>query len=139
MTAQLYGTIASQESVANFEGTKIKWLALYKSDPTLIKGFNPALLTECDFSNYARIDISAGWGAAAIDGNGNGAIVNTLRTFTKTGATPNPTVYGFFYVDTDGTTVRYAQRFADAPYAMTLDGDLIRITPQFVVGGPVFA
>ena len=135
---QLYPTVPELEQNANDLAARIKWLALFKSLFSPSKGFNPALITECDFSGYAKINISAGWIAAVIDGDGNGAALNTLRTFTKTGATSNPNVYGFFYIGTDDVTVLWAQLFTDGPYPMTVDGDIIRITPKIVSSSPVF-
>lgn len=117
---------------------RCKWLGMFKTLFTPVKGFDPALIVECDFSGYARINILAGWAPAAIDSDGNGSCLNTLRTFTKSGATANTDVYGFFYVATDDTTILWGQLFVDGPYPMALDGDLIRITPKIVSSAPVF-
>jgi len=137
-TVQLYPTDLELIQNANDLASRIKWLALFKSAFVPSKGFNPALVVECDFSGYAKINIAAGWAGAAIDADSNGAALNTLRTFTKSGATANASVWGFFYIGTDDTTILWAQLFADGPYPMVLDGDLIRITPKIVSSAPVF-
>ncbi len=133
---QLFPTQFQMEQAANDLASHIKYLGLYQNNPSITKGFNPVSITEADFSNYARIDIGSDWAAAVIDVNGDGMCLNIIRTFTKTGATANATIYGLLYFDTAGTEILWAQPFADGPYPMVLDGDLIRITPKIIQTGP---
>lgn len=133
---QLFPTEFQMLQGANDLASHIQYLGLYQNNPTVNKGFNPLSITECDFSGYARIDILADWAAAVIDGPGDGSCLNVLRTFTKSGATGNAAVYGLLYFDTDNVNILWAQPFADGPYPMVLDGDLIRITPKIIQTGP---
>lgn len=118
----------------------VQKIGLFKNDFTPVKGFDPSLLTECDFSGYAKIDIGSGafpW-PPFINSDGNAEADAAQITFTKTGAVANDNVYGFFYTLLDATKVIAAQRFVDGPYAMSVDGDFIKITPLIVATSPLF-
>lgn len=135
---QLYATDLGMLYAASSAVASANWLGLFKNNVALVRGFNPLLLIEADFSGYSRIHLTGSWsGSPYINGDGNGESVNTLRTFTKSGGVDNPAIYGFFYIS-DGGVIQCGQTFADGPYPMVLDGDLIRITPKWNAGTPVY-
>ena len=138
MTAQLYPTGTELLLAAETEAARIHYVGLFQNPAVLSKGFDPAILTEANFSGYGKINLGGLWGAASIDVNGNGTCVCPQQTFTKGGATPNPFVYGLSYWDVTGLICLHAQIFVDGPYPMVIDGDVIRVTPLLSIAAPIF-
>lgn len=137
-TTQLYFTRHGLLNGCRVTGGIIQYVGLYKTQIPLSKGFDPTTIVEADFSGYARIDLDATiHGAPAIDADGNATQTWPEQTWTKSGATANAEVWGFFYLATDNTTILLAQEFAAAPYPMVTDGDLIRLTPRYSVSNPI--
>lgn len=140
MTIQLYLTnLGMIDGCIAIPGI-IRYLGLYQNSVALVKGFDPTLLTEADFSGYARVHLDPGtWSyPPVIDSNGNATITYDEVTFTKTGPTPNAEIWGFFFMLEDGVTIVFAQEYAAAPYPMIADGDLVRMTPRYSVSNPIF-
>lgn len=139
MTRQLVFTNNGLIQGARQQGV-LRWLCLYQNDVPLAKGFDPTLLIEADFSNYARVELDSGlWtGTPVIDSDGNASIYYPQQTFLKSGATSNAAIFGYFYVYADGVKILFAQAFDGGPYPMVLDGDFLRITPRYSTSTPIF-
>src|SRR4051812_4810617 len=67
---------------------------------------------EAAFGGYAAITCSS-WGAAYLNASNEGETDETVRTFTATGTGLPVTVYGAFYVDSNGALM-YAELFQNA-------------------------
>jgi len=52
------------------------------------------------------------------------------QTFTFTGAPSVTSMYGYFVTQTTSGILMWAERFSAGPYAMTQNGDNIKITPR---------
>jgi len=85
--------------------------------------------TEATFSGYASVDITALWGAAFVNGNGQGEIDCATQTFSFGGGAVTNLVYGAYVTDSGGNLI-YAERFA-APVSMSAVPDQIIYTPKF--------
>jgi len=87
--------------------------------------------TEADFDGYARITLTT-WPAAALDANNKASSALGFQTFTKTGAVTANTIYGVFVLDGFGNLI-YAERFATAPFTLSVPGQLLLYKPVFTV------
>lgn len=111
------------------DATVLATLKLFQNNHTPAPTDTEANYTEATFSGYASVDISLSWGAAFVNGNGQGEIDCTQQTFTFGGGAVTNNVYGAYVVDTLGKLV-YVERFA-APVFMSAAPDEIIYTPKF--------
>lgn len=111
------------------DGTVLATLKLFQNNHTPAPTDTEANYTEATFSGYADIDISAQWGAAFVNGNGQGEIDCPPFTFAFGGGAVTNNVYGAYVVDGAGALI-YAERFA-APVFMSAAPDEIIYTPKF--------
>lgn len=100
-------------------------LRLFKSNTTPGESDTEATYTEATFTGYSAITLTgASWGAAS-----GGSIAYAQQTFTSSANQTTENIYGYYYTQgTSGKAVS-AERFADGPYAITNNGDNIKITP----------
>lgn len=103
-------------------------IRLYKSNTDPVHTTVMSDFTECNYSGYASITLTAPSVAATPDGSGRIIITWAQVTFVKSGATGND-VYGY-YVDQGSSLLLWAERAATAPLSMQNDGDEILITPK---------
>jgi hypothetical protein len=72
--------------------------------------------------------VPASWGV--VEGNPTIASYPQI-TWTFTGAAGN--VYGFYIVGRTSGTLKWAERFSNAPYNIVNNGDQIKITPKIAL------
>lgn len=114
------------EALVNKTAPQNLVLKLFSSNTTPAEGDTAVTYTEATFSGYAAITLTgASWNAASA-----GSIsYSAQQTFTRnsTGTTEN--IYGYYVVQATSGTLVYAERDANAPFAVTNNGDAIKITP----------
>ena len=104
-------------------------LKLFATDVTPADTDVAGTYTEATGGGYAALPLTNGSWTVTV-GNDPSDAVYAQQTFTFTGAlTTNPTVYGYFVVDADGTLV-WAERLT-AAFTPANNGDNIKITPKF--------
>ena len=114
------------EALVNKTAGQNLLLKLYSSNTTPADTDIAATYTEATFPGYAAITLTgATWNAAAA-----GTIAySAQQTFTRssTGATEN--IYGYYCVQSVSGILVYSERDGAAPFAVTNNGDAIKITP----------
>lgn len=104
-------------------------LKLFCNDYTPVDTSVAGSFTEATGGGYASKTLTNGSWTVTV-GNDPSDTVYAEQTFTFTGAlTTNPTVYGYFVVDADGTLV-WAERFGTS-FTPANNGDNIKVTPKF--------
>jgi hypothetical protein len=104
-------------------------LRLFTNNITPGEGDTEASYTEAAGFGYAALTLAgAGWTATP------GAPTETVfaqQTFTFTGALGN--VYGYYVTELGSGLLKWAERFAGAPFNIQNNGDQIKITPRFTL------
>lgn len=91
-----------------------------------------ASYTQAAGGGYAAKELSNG-SFTLTTANDPSDVVYAQQTWTFTGAlTTNPTIYGYYVVDSDGVLV-YSELLS-ASYTPTTNGDTLSITPKFQLG-----
>lgn len=104
-------------------------LKLFCNDVTPIDTHTAGSYTEASGGGYAAKTLTNGSWTVTV-GNDPSDATYAQQTFTFTGAlTTNPTIYGYFVVDGDGTLI-WAEVFA-AAFTPANNGDQVKVTPQF--------
>ena len=99
-------------------------LKLFKSNTTPAETDTAATYTEADFTGYAAITLTgASW---SVTGD---TATYAQQTFTSSANQTLQNVYGYFLVQATSGILVLAERFTDAPYAISNNGDNIKITP----------
>ena len=104
-------------------------LCLFKNNYVPLHTTILANLTEADFDGYSRITLTS-WPAATLDGNNKASSALGFQTFTKTGNVTANDIYGVFVLDAF-TNLIYAERFATAPFTLSVTGQLLLYKPVF--------
>ena len=100
-------------------------LKLFKNNITPSDTDVAGTYTESTFPGYASIAITgASWNAAAAGSITNG----TQRVFTCSGAA-SESVYGYYMIQTTSTILLYSERDVNAPFAIAVSGDTVKVTP----------
>jgi hypothetical protein len=98
---------------------------LFKSNTTPAEGDTAATYTEADFTGYSAITLTgASW---TVTGD---TAAYVQQTFTSSANQTLQNVYGYFYVQATSGTLICAERFTDAPYAISNNTDNIKVTPS---------
>lgn len=101
-------------------------LRLYSNNLTPTEASVAADFTEVAGGGYAAIAlVAANWTIATAAGVTTAAQPEQVFTFTGDATDP----YGYYITRVDGT-VLWAERFSDGPYAVTANGDQVKITPK---------
>ncbi len=104
-------------------------LKLFKNNVTPAESDTAATYTEADFTGYGAITLTgASWGAPS-EGDPT-TIAYAEQTFTSSADQTVQNIYGYFLVRASSGRIAGAERFSDAPYAISNNGDLIKVTPQ---------
>jgi hypothetical protein len=102
-------------------------LKLYKNNVTPAEADVVGSYTESTGAGYAAIALTgANWTVTTATGTTTASYAQ--QTFTYTGAEAN--IYGYYVVDSAGTTLLWAERFSDGPYSIPGGGGSVKITPQ---------
>lgn len=113
------------EAIVNKTAPQNLILKLFQSNTTPADTDTAVTYTEATFTGYAAITLAgASWGAASA-----GSIAFAQQTFTSTAAQTTQNIYGYYLVQATSGVLVYSERFADAPYGITNNGDNIKITP----------
>lgn len=113
------------EMIVNKTAAQNLVIKLYKNNITPSDTDTAATYTEATFPGYSAITLTgASWNAAA-----SGTITySAQQTFSCTG-TSTDDIYGYYVVQATSGTLVYSERDANAPLAIRVSGDNIKITP----------
>ena len=114
------------EAVVNKTAPQNLVLRLFSSNTSPSDTDTAGTYTEATFTGYAAITLTgASWGAAS----GGTITYGSQQTFTRssTGATEN--IYGYYCTQLSSGTLVYSERDGAAPFAVTNNGDAVKITP----------
>lgn len=114
------------EALVNKTAPQNLVLKLFSSNTTPAEGDTAGTYTEATFAGYSAATLTgASWNAASAGSITYSAQQSFART--STGTTEN--IYGYFVVQAVSGTLVYAERDGSAPFAVTNNGDTIKITP----------
>jgi hypothetical protein len=106
-------------------------LKLYKNDVTPAEADTAASYTEADFTGYAAATLTgASW---VITPGAPSSAAYAEQAFASSADQSTQSIYGYFVVGASSGTLAWAERFSDGPYAITLNGDEIDVTPQYTL------
>ena len=113
------------EMIVNKTAAQNLVIKLYKNNITPSDTDTAATYTEATFPGYSAITLTgASWNAAA-----SGTITySAQQTFSCTG-TSTDDIYGYYVVQATSGTLVYSERDTNAPLAIRVSGDNIKITP----------
>ena len=102
-------------------------LCLFKNDYTPVEGSIETNLTAADFTGYAVIQLTAAsW---TITPGAPTQASYAQQTFTSSADQTLQNIYGYYLKQRTSGKLVWAERFTDAPYAISNNGDQIKITP----------
>lgn len=114
------------EMVVNKTAPQNLVLKLFQSNTTPAEGDIAGTYTEATFSGYSSATLTgASWGAAS-----GGTIAYAQQTFTHNGGGISNNIYGYYMIQTTSGTLFLAERDGAAPFAISNNGDNIKITPS---------
>jgi len=106
-------------------------VVLIKADFTPSQSTVWSGLTEANYTGYSRQ--APVWGAASINGSGNGETDAATLTFTKGAGGTTNTIYAAALVNVRGGTTRLVcVQKLDTAKAMTNAGDAVLVTPSWL-------
>jgi len=119
------GENLSLEMIVNKTAPQNLVLKLYKNNITPSDTDTASTYTDATFPGYSNITLTgASWNTAS-----SGTITySAQQTFTCSG-TSTDDIYGYFVVQASSGTLLYSERDANAPLAVRVSGDAIKITP----------
>lgn len=104
-------------------------LKLYTSNTTPAETDTAATYTEAAWTGYAAKSLTgASW---TLSGTAPTQAATGVQTFTSSANQTLVNNYGYFVIQTTSGTIMFAERFTDAPYAISNNGDVINVTCQF--------
>lgn len=113
------------EMIVNKTAPQNLVIKLYKNNITPSDTDTAGTYTEATFPGYAAITLTgASWSAAS----GGTIAYGSQQTYSCTG-TSTDDIYGYFVVQASSGTLLYSERDANAPLAIRVNGDNIKITP----------
>jgi|SRR6056297_2402172 len=102
-------------------------LHLYTNDKTPAEGDVAGDYTESTGAGYSAQTLTgASWSVTTTTGTTTGEYPQV--TYTYTAAEPN--IYGYYVTNSAGSTLLWAERFSDGPYAIPSGGGSVKITPK---------
>jgi len=102
-------------------------LCLFKSNTTPAETDTIGTYTEATFTGYASITLTgASWTATP---GAPSQVSYAQQTFTSSADQTTENIYGYYYKRVTGGELMGAERFSDAPWAITNNGDTAKITP----------
>lgn len=103
-------------------------LKLFKSDTTPAESDTEATYTEADFTGYsAKTLTGSSW---SMTPGAPSLAEYAQQTFTSSADQSAQSIYGYYYVQATSGKLVAAERFSDGPYAVSNNGDNIKITPK---------
>lgn len=114
------------EMIVNKTAPQNLVLKLYSNNITPADTDTAATYTENTFAGYAAITLTgASWGSASAGSIAYGS----QQTFTRSSTGTSENVYGYFVIQVTSTVLLYSERDGAAPFAITNNGDNVRLTP----------
>lgn len=102
-------------------------LRLFKSNTTPAESDTATTYTEADFTGYASATLTgASW---TVTPGAPTSATYAQQTFTSSANQASQSVYGYYLTRATSGKIAYAERFSDGPYAISNNGDAIRVTP----------
>lgn len=121
------GEVIALEALVNKTAPQNLVLRLYESNTTPAEGDTAGTYTEATFTGYSALTLTgSSWGSAVA--GAPSSIAYAQQTFTSSAA-QSKTVYGYYLTQATSGTLVYAERFSDGPYAITNNGDAVKVTP----------
>lgn len=106
-------------------------LKLFQNNVTPGETDTAATYTEATFTGYAAIQLTASnW--VVTEGAPSDASY-PQQTFTSSANQSTQQVYGYYLVRRTSGRIAWAERFADGPYPVANNGDLIKVTPKITL------
>lgn len=103
-------------------------LKLYKNNITPAETDIESTYTEATFTGYADIALTAAtW---TTSGTAPTAIDFPEQSFTSTANQTAQLIYGYYYTQQTSGKLTAVERFADGPYSIANNGDVIKVTPH---------
>lgn len=114
------------EALVNKTAPQNLVLRLYSNNITPSDTDTAGTYTEATFAGYSAITLTgATWNAAA-----SGSIsYSAQQTFTRTSTGAPENIYGYYVTQFTSGILVYSERDGAAPFAITNNGDAIKITP----------
>jgi len=114
------------EALVNKTAPQNLVLKLYSNNITPSDTDTAGTYTEATFTGYAAATLTgASWNAASA-----GSITySTQQTFTRTSTGAVENIYGYYVVQAVSGTLVYSERDGAGPFAVTNNGDAIKLTP----------
>jgi hypothetical protein len=118
------------EAIINKTAPQNLILRLFQNNYTPLAGDTEAQLTEASFTGYAAITLTgSSWGAASV---ANPAVASfAQQTFTSSADQATQNLYGYYVTQAASGKAVWAERFSDAPWPISFNGDLAKVTPRF--------
>ena len=120
------GETTMLESIFKTASPEAFKLRLFTNNYTPVEATVTSDLTEATASGYAEIALTR----ASFTVSGDTASY-AQQTFTFTAA--EPTIYGYYIVETSSGKLVLSERFSDAPYAIPTGGGTVKITPNITL------
>lgn len=121
------GEVIALEALVNKTAPQNLVLRLYENNYTPTEADTAASYTEATFTGYSALTLTgSSWGAASP--GAPSSIAYAQQTFTSS-ASQSKLVYGYYLTQASSGTLVYAERFSDGPYAITNNGDQVKVTP----------
>lgn len=125
--ARMLGLLSNKTGF-NLEGLVLK---LFQNDVTPTELYTSTGLTACAFGGYSPITLTGANWTITESTSGVASMSFAEQTFTCNAST-SQSVYGYWIVTASSALVA-AERFADAPYIVTNNGDAINVTPNIAL------
>lgn len=102
-------------------------LRLYANNITPAETDTAGTYTEATFTGYSAATLTgASW---TITEGAPSSAAYAQQTFTRSSTGSTESEYGYYYTRASSGRIVCSERFSDGPYAMTNNGDNIKITP----------
>lgn len=125
------GETLALQNFLNKAAAQDQKLVLYQSNTTPAETDTTVTYTAATFTGYADAALTgASWTTA---GTAPTTASYAQQTFTSSADQAVQNVYGYLVKQTTSTTLMWAERFTNGPYAIANNGDAIKITPTITM------
>jgi len=122
------GEVELLKRMLNFSATGDVQLYLYTSNTTPAEADVVGSYTLSTVAGGTTVLVLTGTNWTVVTSTGTTTGSHAQVTFTYTGA--EASIYGYVITNAAGTTLLWAERFTDGPYAIPAGGGSVKITPQ---------
>lgn len=122
------GEVLALKALLNHTAGQNLVLRLFKSNTTPGETDTEATFTEADFTGYSAITLTgSSW---TVNEGAPSDASYAQQTFTSSANQTTQNAYGYYLTQLTSGKLVYAERFTDAPYPITNNGDAIKVTPR---------